>query len=117
MEEKICVGARLRELRNQKELSQKELSNFVDIKQPLLARYEKCAINPSYENLIRLADYFEVSTDYLLGRTNNPQCGIYEQSQLSSENIDELIEMCFDPTTEANAKLKEVLKKMLEEQK
>ncbi len=117
MEEKIYIGARLRELRDKKDVSQKTLSELLGIKQPVIARYEMCAINPSYENLVKLADYFDVSTDYLLGRTDLPQGKLYGQSELAkNEHINEIIEMCFDPTTTANAKLRETLKRLLDEQ-
>lgn len=118
MEQNI-VGQRLKVLREKAKLSQAKLVLAVgDIKQPVYARYELGDIMPSYSVLVKIADYFDVSTDYLLGRTENPHGKYFGESALSQETkMDDFIEMCFEPNTAANAKLKEVLKKMLEEQK
>ena len=54
---------------------------------------------------------------YLLGRTDKPEGKLYGQPKIEkSDRLEEFIEMCFDPSTDAHAKLKETLKKMLEEQ-
>jgi formate-dependent nitrite reductase cytochrome c552 subunit len=50
----------------------------------------------------------------LLGRTDNPAGKLYTQAE-SGDKVDDFIEMCFDPTTQANARLKEMLRKMMEE--
>lgn len=69
---------------------------------------------PSYPVLIKLVGYFDVSADYLLGRIDNPHGKYFGKSALSqSEHINDFIEMCFEPNTEANAKLKEALKQIL----
>ncbi|MCD7725610.1 MAG: transcriptional regulator, partial [Clostridiales bacterium] len=73
-------------------------------------------ILPSFPVLIKFADYFNVSTDYLLGRTDDPQGKLYGKPFAAKEQINDFIEMCFDPTTEANAKLKEAMRKIMSEQ-
>jgi hypothetical protein len=50
-----------------------------------------------------------------LGRTDNPAGKLYDCPNTEEERIDDFIEMCFDPSTAANARLKEVLRKMMEE--
>ncbi|MCD7728758.1 MAG: transcriptional regulator, partial [Clostridia bacterium] len=72
-------------------------------------------ILPSFPVLIKFADYFNVSTDYLLGRTDDPQGKLYGKPFAEEEQINDFIEMCFDPTTEANAKLKEAMRKIMSE--
>ena len=115
MDEKI-VGIRLKELRKAVGVSQARFAiELGGVSQAVIARYETGDIFPSYPVLIKIADYFNVSTDYLLGRTDNPAGKLYEQTETKKEKIDDFIEMCFDPTTTANAKLKEVLRKMLDE--
>lgn len=118
MQENI-IGYRIRLLREKAKLSQAKLAAALgDIKQPVLARYELGSIMPSYPVLIKIADYFDVSTDYLLGRTDNPEGKLYGQPKIEkTDRMEEFIEMCFDPSTQAHAKLKETLKKMLEESK
>ena len=116
MDEKI-FGIRLKLLREKAQLSQIKLAyELGGVSQPLITRYEKGDMYPSYPILIKIADYFNVSTDYLLGRTDNPAGKLYEQTETKEEKIDDFIEMCFDPTSSVSMKLKEALRKMLEEE-
>ena len=112
MNEKI-IGIRVKQLREKTGLSQAKLAKVLGVvSQPVIARYEIGDCFPSYPVLIKIADYFNVSTDYLLGRTDNPV--LYGQVE-SGDKMDDFIEMCFDPKTQANARLKEILRKMMEE--
>lgn len=64
------IGIRIKELRETKGLSQKELAIELGVKQNTISQYETSIKRPSYEILILLADFFDVSADYLLGREN-----------------------------------------------
>ncbi len=64
---------RLRELREQKHLSQTRLAMDLDMNQNSISRYETEARQADYQTLIAIADYFGVSVDYLLGCTDNPK--------------------------------------------
>ena len=48
--------------------TQRQIAEYLDIAQPSYIRYEKGTSEPSLENLVKLADLFDVSVDYLLGR-------------------------------------------------
>ncbi len=61
---------RLKELRNQKGIYQKELAGILGVSRPTITQYEQGKRNPDTDMLNNIADYFEVSVDYLLGRTN-----------------------------------------------
>ena len=63
---------RLKELRNKKNISQLKLAMDLGMSQNTISRYETGARQADYATLIRLADYFHVSVDYLLERTNDP---------------------------------------------
>ncbi len=63
---------RLKELRKAKGISQVKLAIDLDTTQNTISRYETGAHEPGIKELIRLADYFQVSIDYLLERTDNP---------------------------------------------
>lgn len=63
---------RLKELREAKHLSQVRLAMELNLSQNSISRYENLEREAGYETLIMLADYFHVSLDYLLGRTDNP---------------------------------------------
>lgn len=60
---------RIRELREDRDLRQIDVSNATGIDQKTLSNYETGKTNPDSYAIIRLADFFGVSTDYLLGRT------------------------------------------------
>lgn len=63
---------RLRELRKQKGISQLKLSMDLSVNQNTISRYETGEREADYKTLIKIADYFNVSIDYLLERTDNP---------------------------------------------
>lgn len=63
---------RLRELRHQRKISQVRLAMELNVSQNTICRYETGEREADYATLIRIADYFNVSVDYLLGRTDNP---------------------------------------------
>lgn len=64
---------RLKELRKKRHLSQTRLAIELNMNQNTLSSYETEVHQADYETLIRFADYFHVSIDYLLGRTDNPE--------------------------------------------
>ena len=68
------LGQRLKDLRKQKKVGQKEVAELLGLSLRTYQFYESGAYDPSLPNLIVLADYFQVSTDYLLGRTDEPGC-------------------------------------------
>ncbi|MCI8343909.1 MAG: helix-turn-helix transcriptional regulator [Clostridia bacterium] len=64
---------RLKELREKKGVSQLKLAMDLNMNQNSVSRYETGARQADYETLIAFADYFNVSVDYLLERTENPK--------------------------------------------
>ena len=62
------IGKRLKDLRLEKGLSQQELGNMVDVTKVSICGYENGTRMPTVENLIRLADALETTTDYILGK-------------------------------------------------
>ncbi len=59
---------RLKELRQHKKISQKELAAVVNVKQNTISNWESGNTEIDQKNLIALSDYFDVSVDYILGR-------------------------------------------------
>lgn len=64
---------KLRELRKERRISQLKLAMDLGMNQNSISRYETGERQADYETLITFADYFKVSIDYLLGRTDNPE--------------------------------------------
>lgn len=59
---------RLKNLRKERNISQLKLALDLNMNQNSISRYENCEREADYETLIKFADYFDVSLDYLLGR-------------------------------------------------
>lgn len=61
---------RIRELREDKDLTQKQMGEILSCSQRVYSNYERGELDIPTEILIKLADYHKVSVDYLLGRTD-----------------------------------------------
>ena len=61
---------RLRDLREDRDLNQTEIAKLLFTSQPVYSRYERGFQTIPVEHLLILADFYNVSTDYILGRTN-----------------------------------------------
>ena len=66
----MFLKERLYQLRTDAGLTQEDLAKRINVGRSTIAGYEKGITQPSYAVLMLLADYFEVSLDYLFGRTN-----------------------------------------------
>ena len=62
----------LRGIREDKDIKQKEIAKYLNVSQNTYSQYETGIISLTAEVLIKLSDYYNVSVDYLLDRTNNP---------------------------------------------
>ena len=62
----------LRGIREDKDIKQKDIAKYLNVSQNTYSQYETGVISLTAEVLIKLADYYKVSIDYLLDRTNNP---------------------------------------------
>ena len=63
-------GERLKELRNERNLSQKDLAKILGTTNSSICDWETDRAQPDMEMLVKIADYFAVTVDYLLGRTD-----------------------------------------------
>lgn len=61
----------LRKLRDESKVTQKQLAEAIGVSQQSINKYENHNIEPDIETLIRIADYFNTSVDYLIGRSTN----------------------------------------------
>lgn len=74
---------RFKEIRIKRNITQVDLAKKIDVKQETISAYESGKALPSADALIKIADYLNTSTDYLLGR-------IEDDSPLSGFNIKEM---------------------------
>lgn len=89
-----CFGELLAELRKDKKLSQKELANIFHLAASTISSYEMGVHSPNVEQLAKFADYFNVSTDYLLGRTSSdlsPQ--VLEEAFVDTIKVSDVIDI------------------------
>ena len=103
---------RLKELREGIGKSQAFIAKEIGtIAQPAIFRYENGQSDVPNAILLWYADYFDVSLDYIFGRTDKPQGKLYDYNPkvFDDERMQQFVEMCFDPKSPANAKLKEML--------
>ena len=112
-------GERIRALRESMNYSQVKFAETFGIGQSSVVRYEKGEASPALELLVKIADYYDVSLDYILGRTDNPQGKLYDCKPKNGypADIENFVEMCFDSNSPMHAKLKQTLIQMLGEVK
>ncbi|MDG1596103.1 helix-turn-helix domain-containing protein [Bacillus cereus] len=82
----MTLGLRIRSLRDSKKLTQKMLAEKLKIPNQNLSNYERGFRQPDYETLEKIADFFEVSTDYLLGRTDKKELSSSTLPTLSTKD-------------------------------
>ena len=114
------IGNRLKELRESIGKSQAFIAKEIGtVAQPAIFRYENGQSDVPNAILLWYADYFDVSLDYIFGRTDKPQGKLYDYNPkaFDDEKMQQFVEMCFDPKSPANAKLKEAVLKMAQTSK
>lgn len=114
------IGERLKELRKGVQLSQTRIAKMFGTGQSSIFKYESGISTVPAEIMLQYADYFDVSMDYLYGRTDDPHGMYYSCKTPAVEKaypeIDKFIEMCFEPGTAMNERLKETLRSMMKEE-
>ncbi len=81
----MTFADKFKEIRKDKNLTQEELAMHLNIARSTIAGYETKRKEPDYETLRKIADFFEVSIDYLLGRTDEKSLYLIEGAELPVE--------------------------------
>ena len=87
------MGEKLRSLRTEKKLTQKQVADRIGLTISAVSSYESGSRYPSYEALIKLAHIFHVSTDYLLGMTDRRNVDVTGLGDDEIELVSQLVEM------------------------
>ena len=109
-----AVLENLKNLRNEKRVSQKKMAEIMGVSQQTISNYENREIEPDIELLSRMADYFETSIDYLVGRTeirgktedleifeiSNDEVGMIKQYRSLSEKERKCIDLILQTLSE-----------------
>ncbi len=107
----MTFAERLKQLRKEKGLTQEELALIISKNRSTVAGYETERKEPDHETLKKLADYFEISVDYLLGRTdirtstrietkayhNLDVCGLSDEAIKQIEDYIEFVKQKYNP--------------------
>ena len=86
----MTIGNRIRELRISKNMSQKELSELIDVSKSAISKYESDSLEPNIRVQIALAEAFNVTIDYLIGYSDENTLA------KSDDNITKMIELYKD---------------------
>ena len=89
-------GDRLRALRRERNFHQSELGEILELSPSAIGSYERNLREPSYYHLVKIADLFDVSVDYLLCRTNE-RLTVADYTKLDSFSLADLL---YDHTVE-----------------
>lgn len=89
----VNMGEKLRSLRTEKKLTQKQVADRIGLAISAVSSYESGSRYPSYDALIKLARIFHVSTDYLLGMTDKRNIDVTGLSDDEIEVVSQLVEM------------------------
>lgn len=85
IDENRMFGDIFKQLRIEKGLSQDKIAEELDVSQPLIAKWESHQSTPAPEMLDYIADYFDVSTDYLIGRSR------YKNLEKNNNELDNIL--------------------------
>lgn len=94
---------RIAALRKSRNLTQDDMSTTLGISRAALSHYEKGRREPDYDTLITIADFFKVSLDYIMGRTDDPLASLdpdirafTDQLELSNDQLLEQFALTID---------------------
>ena len=88
----VCdFGTVLKQLRKSHNLTQKELGQRIGLSKAVVSKYENCMGYPTFDMLIQIANYFGVTTDYLLGVERNKTIDVSSLSETQIETVQRVI--------------------------
>lgn len=111
----VIVRNRISELRQKNNLTQKELAEKLDINYSVLSRIETNDRPIKGDELLKIADFFGVTADYLLGRSSNPQLSHNSQSKVSEleEDFPEGVSVLYRANKNLTPEQKEMMLRMI----
>jgi transcriptional regulator with XRE-family HTH domain len=114
-----ATANRMTALRTSLNLSQAKLSKMLGVSQSAINRYEHNQVAVPDDAILKYADFFNVSADYILGRTDKPEGAIFKNEPellkrkiIRDDEWEDFVEACFDPRSPMNKRLKEMILQM-----
>ena len=119
-----AVSKKLTELREGVNLSQMKLSKSLGLSQSAINRYEHNQVAVPDNVLLKYAEFFDVSLDYIFGRTDKPEGAVFNNEPdlikrkiIRKDEWEYFVEACFDPRSPMNKRLKEMILQMSDGEK
>jgi len=97
----------LRRLRKERDLTQKDIAEIFKMSESAISMYERNQREPSFEQVKEFADYFHVSVDWLMGRSESRNDIDYTQAQKNERMIKETEALLYDPDVQFIARSKQ----------
>ncbi|MBC9788585.1 helix-turn-helix domain-containing protein [Carnobacterium maltaromaticum] len=91
----MTFGMRLKQLRTENKMTQTELGEKLNVTKASISGYENGTRNPDQESLVKIAEIFNVSTDYLLGKDENKK-KYYELTDKDEKDISERLQVMIE---------------------
>ena len=117
----LLMKEQLQKLRKSKNLTQEDLAEVLEISLSSYQKYERDVISPSYDTLCKIADFYGVTTDYLLGRkigepeTIDKLVGEFNMSALEKEILDNYLSLPSDMRCDLMEFLQKSVRKVMDE--
>lgn len=109
----MSFGERIKKLRLEKGLTQEKLGKLIEISDRVIGYYETDDRFPKDEDILkRIADVFNVSTDYLLGRTDKPEKDIFEKPMTLAASMKNNVDL-----SEISEHDKDIIRNLIEQMK
>lgn len=86
----MLFGSMIKKLREQKNLKQEDIAKMMNVDRSTVGKWENGSSKPDYEKMIKLADYYGVSVDYLLGREEVETIAAHKEGEYTKEELEEI---------------------------
>jgi len=110
------LGTRIKELRIKADLTQDELAEKLELKQSTIGMIETNKRNPSSDTIIKIADLFNTTVDYLLGRTNTPNSNLNKADSSFSPEIRKIARASEKMTPDKSQQMLKILQNIFPEE-
>ncbi len=101
-------------LRKENKLTQKQLAAYLNLSANAICEWEKGRSEPNFDTLKKIADYFDVSIDYLLGREDD--FGVVKRESPADKDSEELLSLYRELTPSAQEAIKETIRQLVARQ-
>lgn len=95
------IGERIKNLRNKRNLTQEQLGKYLNVGKSTISQYENNINTPDITTLIKIANYFNTSVEYLLGRIDDPR----PLNEIINNSTSSELEEIFEGTLKIDGKI------------